>query len=506
MEAQTKVTLTVIQGPEEGKIFEFTEQDNFLLGRDAEGSHAHFRLSPEDTYVSRNHFLLDINPPDCYLRDAGSLNGTFVIRKKGKSILFFLEGREEKGLESAAKHLAKRFQCESYQKGEEWIRLEDGDLIKVGETIVKVQVQEISKEAEISNQAIQADETFRCIKCGKDIADQIRAKEAQKLISGDFLCKECQAKQKKDKEALPGEEVKCWGCNKDLTSMGNSDGRAFELKDIALYWCRDCALSEQGKVPVSRIGNYHILKELGSGGFGVVYLAWDETTGRIVALKLTREKIKRNKRLLERFKREITIMKELDHPHLVRLYDEGISEEESYYFVSEYLPEGSLADLLKKKYNGMIPYKEACYLIFQALDGLSYFHNFGEQYVHRDLKPENVLLDFEGHLKLSDFGLSKEGVSKGKKKAFSICGTPDYLAPEIIEGIGHDKAVDWWSLGVLLYEMLVGCAPFYHRDRIQLLNNILHKDLSGLSNYHGDWFNELPHFQSLYPEAQNMIP
>ena len=89
-----KVILTIIKGPSQNKTFEFTEQDNFILGRDARGSKAHFRLSPEDKFVSRNHFLLEINPPDCYMRDAGSLNGTFVVRKNGGTILLFLKGRE----------------------------------------------------------------------------------------------------------------------------------------------------------------------------------------------------------------------------------------------------------------------------------------------------------------------------------------------------------------------------------------------------------------------------
>ncbi len=78
-EGPWKIVLTVTQGPEPGKAFTFTEPDNFLLGRDAEGSNSHYRLSPDDTYVSRNHFLVEINPPDCFLRDAGSLNGTFMF-------------------------------------------------------------------------------------------------------------------------------------------------------------------------------------------------------------------------------------------------------------------------------------------------------------------------------------------------------------------------------------------------------------------------------------------
>ena len=107
---------------------------------------------------------------------------------------------------------------------------------------------------------------------------------------------------------------------------------------------------------------------------------------------------------------------------------------------------------------------------------ISYVHTL--DIIYRDLKPENVLLDAQGHIRLTDFGLSKEGISGSSSGANSFCGTPEYLAPEILNRQGHGRAVDWWSLGALLYEMLTGLPPFYCQDRERLFEKIRKSELT----------------------------
>jgi len=162
-------------------------------------------------------------------------------------------------------------------------------------------------------------------------------------------------------------------------------------------------------------------------------------------------------------------METISHPFLMKLHY-AFQNATRLYFVMDYLPGGELFFHLRKERRFKVA--RARFYAAQITLGLGHLHE--NAIIYRDLKPENILLDAEGHVRLTDFGLAKENMAKGVK-ATTFCGTPEYLAPEIVEGVGHEKAVDWWSLGILLFEMLVGCPPFFH-ENVQVMYSKIRSD------------------------------
>jgi hypothetical protein len=459
-----RVVLTVIEGPQKGKSFEFIEPDNFLLGRDNTGSKAHFRLNNDDTQVSRNHFLLEINPPDCYIRDAGSLNGTFIVRPSDKQV-YFLTGRLDDTAEYAnrAARLKEKLGYTALQKIDERIKLADCDVIHVGQTAILVEVMASTPQQEAARHEDEGDSSY-CIECGCQMPNPAHQKQPDLLCVDDFICRHCRARHEQARR--PVREVNCYGCGCDVTAKADADGKADEIKHIALYLCSSCAEgSVNGTLPVKRIKDYRLLTCLGEGGFGMVFLARHEKTGRAVALKVTKEVVKQDPALVKRFKREIAIMQRLQHPNLVRLYDEGIAESGNYYFVSEYLPAGSLVDYTHRIFDGILPLAEARQVYTQALNGLSFLHDKG--FVHRDIKPENIILtkDCSGkHVaKLGDFGLAKNYIVHGGTLtgANEWIGTIFYCPPEQILNFKHaNTATDIYAMGIAFYQSVTGLFPY----------------------------------------------
>lgn len=456
-----QVILTIIAGPQKGKKFEFTEPENFLLGRDNEGSKAHFRLNNDDTQVSRNHFLLEINPPDCFIRDAGSLNGTFIVRPSSQQV-YFLTGRMDEKAEYAnrAARLRDKLGYTAFQKVDDRIKLADRDVIHVGQTTILVEVMVAPQK----QQAADEDFFTQCIECNNQMPNPAQQKQPDQLCVDDFVCSKCHSRHEQARR--PVREVRCYGCGCDVTAKADSDGNADELKHVALYLCSSCAdNSVSGTLPVKRIKDYRLLTSLGEGGFGLVFLALHENTGRAVALKVTKEVIKQDQSLVKRFKREVAIMQRFQHPNLVRLYDEGIAETGNYYFASEFLPAGCLTDYANRNFEGILPIEKACQIYSQALEGLAHLH--GKGYVHRDIKPENILLTKDGLgkriAKLGDFGLAKNYLVHGGTLTGvnEWMGTIMFSPPEQILDFKHANAVsDIYAMGIAFYYSVTGKFPY----------------------------------------------
>jgi serine/threonine-protein kinase len=201
-------------------------------------------------------------------------------------------------------------------------------------------------------------------------------------------------------------------------------------------------------------GRYRILRKLGTGGMANVYLAEDEVLGRRVAIKILNERHAGDDQFVERFRREAKNAASLSHPNIVSIYDRGEAEG-TYYIAMEYLDGRSLKELIVAR--GPAPIHLAVDYARQILAALRFAHRHG--IVHRDIKPHNVLVDGEGRLKVTDFGIARAGVSQ-MTEAGSIIGTAQYLSPEQAKGASVDQTSDLYSVGVVLYELLTGVVPF----------------------------------------------
>ena len=201
-------------------------------------------------------------------------------------------------------------------------------------------------------------------------------------------------------------------------------------------------------------GRYRIVRKLGTGGMANVYLAEDEVLGRRVAIKILNDRHAGDDQFVERFRREAKNAASLSHPNIVSIYDRGEAEG-TYYIAMEYLDGRSLKELIVAR--GPAPVNVAIDYARQILAALRFAHRHG--IVHRDIKPHNVLVDAEGRLKVTDFGIARAGTSQ-MTEAGSIIGTAQYLSPEQAKGAPVDQTSDLYSVGVVLYELLTGVVPF----------------------------------------------
>jgi eukaryotic-like serine/threonine-protein kinase len=201
-------------------------------------------------------------------------------------------------------------------------------------------------------------------------------------------------------------------------------------------------------------GRYRIMRKLGAGGMADVYLAEDQELGRRVAIKILNGRHANDDQFIERFRREAKNAAALNHPNIVSIYDRGEAED-TYYIAMEFLDGRSLKELIVGR--GAAPINVAIEYARQILSALRFAHRHG--IVHRDIKPHNVLVDGDGRVKVTDFGIARAGTSQMTETG-SIVGTAQYLSPEQARGGEIDPRSDLYSLGVVLYELLTGKTPF----------------------------------------------
>ncbi|KAK6523697.1 serine/threonine protein kinase psk1 [Arthrobotrys megalospora] len=213
--------------------------------------------------------------------------------------------------------------------------------------------------------------------------------------------------------------------------------------------------------------DFEPLTMLGKGTFGTVILVRHRATGRLYAQKqLKKASIKVHKRMIEQTKTERAILESVRHPFVVKLFY-AFQDHQKLYLILEYAQGGELFNYLAAE--RIFPEDTAAFYSAEIVLALDHLHrNVGV--VYRDLKPENCLLDSQGHLLLTDFGLSK--VAEDGARCKSLSGTPEYMAPEVLEGKTYGFEVDWWSLGALLFDLLTGSPPFPGQNNTQILNKI----------------------------------
>ena len=259
-------------------------------------------------------------------------------------------------------------------------------------------------------------------------------------------------------------QANCKECNTRMSQCAGSDGKGQLLEGIATYLCKSCFDSKYKQTTRHSVGKYQLLRQLGQGGMGAVFLVWNSMTGRIGALKkiLLPEP---DQKIARRFIRETRIMNALKHPNIVRIFEDGVYEN-APYFVSEFLEGGCLGKFLTGC-NGKLSINLALKITSEILKGLEFLHQSG--HVHRDIKPSNILLsgktpDTILPAKISDFGLAKSFVGVGGTKltkANEFAGSLYYTPPEqIINFSKVGPTADIYSAGVTLYQMITGKLPY----------------------------------------------
>jgi serine/threonine-protein kinase len=402
-----RINLTVKAGPHAGAIFEFKQRANFIVGR---SERAHFQLPIKDKNISRIHFMIEMNPPQCRAIDMGSTNGT---RVNGQPISI--------------------------------ADLKDGDLITAGETVLLVSV----------------------VDSGDSTADY-PAVVAQPPAAAGAAAGAFRAMPVSERRRAPNRnQAGCRVCaDPDAHIRQDSPGELGKVDAVPLcFACLGRIRNQAQPVP-----GYLVVRELGRGGMGIVYQALRVEDGELVAVKTIKPAVIPTAEDVERFLREARILHQLDHPNIVSFHEMGEFSGQ-LHFAMDYVA-GIDASRLLKQARGPLPVARATHLVCQLLQALDYAHAKG--FVHRDVKPDNVLVTQEGGrevLKLTDFGLARlyqNSKISGLTMNGQLGGTAAFMAPEqITELRDAGPPADQYSAGATLYNLLTDCFVYDFPDRFE---------------------------------------
>lgn len=269
------------------------------------------------------------------------------------------------------------------------------------------------------------------------------------------------------------------GAGEEDVDMGSGEEHGEgEYYDVATIEELSAKFSVQGTSSSKSSGkrkvtleNFEFLKVLGKGTFGKVVLCREKATGRLYAIKILKKEVIIQKDEVAHTLTEKRVLQNTSHPFLISL-KYSFQTADRLCFVMEYVNGGELFFHLSRE--RVFSEERTRFYGAEIISALGYLH--GKGIIYRDLKLENLLLDKDGHIKIADFGLCKEDITYGRTTK-TFCGTPEYLAPEVLEDNDYGMAVDWWGIGVVMYEMMCGRLPFYNQDHEVLFTLILMEEV-----------------------------
>jgi serine/threonine-protein kinase len=416
-----RVTLTVTAGPHKGRVFMFAGHDTFIVGR---SKRCHFQLPAKDRYFSRVHFMVEVNPPQCRLMDLASRNGTRV---------------NDERIDSAD--------------------LKHGDKIRAGRTILRVAVQTEEIDPIPWSEPVSTPPVQQPLPPADQIEAPAPAPQPASAAADNAATEEAGFEWVSTVAAPPPSPSQlvpprpCPACGTAFIPPAQPAPDAIAL-------CTDCENLARNQ-PL-RVPGYRIVRELGKGGMGIVYLAVRSADAAPVAVKTITPAAAGSRAQLERFLREAAILRELDHPHIVAFRDLGEIDGQ-LFFVMDYVKGVNASTLLRT--HGPLPIARAVGLTCQLFEALEYAHDKG--FVHRDIKPSNVLVtDVDGRefVKLADFGLARvyqASQLSGLTIHGEIGGTVAFMAPEQITNFREAKPpADQYAAAATLYKLLTGKAIY----------------------------------------------